>query len=116
MPRYLRNPAQNVRLASGHQTETPVHRTTTTTTATTTGAGAPTSTRNKTATTTTDAAALGEMRETTSRRIESTAAGEDVQHARITRRKRLPTRKLSHVEHSDSHVPYVRRVCQTGSN
>src|ERR1041385_4821970 len=116
MPRYLRNPAQNGRLASGHRTGTPVHQTTTTTTVMTTGSDAPTSTTNTTATTTTGAAALGEMRETTSRRTESTAAGEDVQHARSTRMKRLPTRKSSHVEHSASHVPYVRRVCQTGSN
>src|ERR1041385_4108327 len=113
MPRYLKNPAQNGRLASGHRTGTLVHQTTT---VMTTGADAPTSTRNTTATTTTGAASLGEMRETTSRRTESTSAGEDVQHARSPRMKRLPTRKSSHVEHSASHVPYVRRVCQTDSN
>src|SRR4051812_24105077 len=119
MPRYLRNPVQNGRLASGHRTGIPVHQTTMTTTtmtAMTTGVGAPTGTRNTTVTTTTGAAALGEMRETTSRKTESTAAGEDAHHARSTRMKRLPTRKSSHVEHSASHVPYVRRVCQTGSN
>src|ERR1041385_2962522 len=115
MPRCLRNPAQNGRLASGHRTGTPVHQTTTTTVMTT-GAGAPTGTRSTTATTTTGAAALDEMRETTSHRTESTAAGEDAQHARSTRTKRLPTRKSSHVEHYASHVPYVRCECQTGSN
>src|SRR4051812_15093644 len=116
MPRRLRNPAQNGRPASGHRTGTPVRQTTTTTTTeTTTGVDAPTGTRSMTVTTTTGAAALDEMRAMTSHIIESTAAGEDAQHARSTRTKRLPTRKSSHVERYASHVPYVTRECQTGS-
>ena len=82
----------------------------------TTGANAPTGTRSMKVTTTTGAATLDEMHAMTSHRIESTAAGEDAQHTKSTRMKRLPTRKSSHAGHYASREPYVRCECQTGSN
>ena len=110
---HLKNLAPDESLANGHRTGTPVTPTTTTTT---TGAGAPAGTGGRAATTTIGVAAPDETRETTSHKAESTAAGEDAQHAKSTQTRKVPKKKSSHAEHYASHEPYARRECQMDSN
>src|SRR3954462_3076905 len=55
-------------------------------------------TGDKTAMTRAGVAAPHEMRETTSHKVESTAIGEDAQHARSTQTRKLPKKKSSHAE------------------
>ena len=43
-------------------------------------------------------------------------AGEDAQHAKSTRTKRLSMKKSSHAEHYASRVLYARRECRVASN
>ena len=111
MLRHLKNTAPDGIPVNGHRTGTLVTPTTTTI-----GAGAPTGTRDTIATTTAGVATPDEMRETTSHKAESTAAGEDAQHAKSTQTRKLPKKKLSHAEHYASHEPYARRECQMHSN